>query len=93
MDNLVWAEQEIRDLKERVENLERAVKYAQKKKHPLFEYFEKNWKRKPYPVIDHSLRIDQNLDGTFRFYIHPSNTGGDTLDLVMSETELTKADV
>jgi len=28
MDNLVWAEQEIRDLKERVENLERAVRYA-----------------------------------------------------------------
>lgn len=29
-------------------------------------------------VIDHSLRADLLLNGKIRFYIHPSNTGGDT---------------
>ena len=54
----------------------------------LFKYFQENWDRKPYPVIDHSLRIDRLEDGSFHFYIHPSNTGGITTDFVVSEKEL-----
>jgi len=50
---------------------------------PLFEYFETNWNRKPYPVIDHSLRIEKLADGSFHFYIHPSNTDGITTDFVV----------
>jgi len=54
----------------------------------LFKYFEENWNRKPYPVIDHSLRIDKLPDGSFHFYIHPSNTGENTTDFIISEKEL-----
>lgn len=52
---------------------------------PLFDYFEENWNRSPYPAIDHSLRVDKLEDGSFHFYIHPSNTGGTTTDFIVSE--------
>lgn len=55
----------------------------------LQEYFDKNWKREPYPIIDHSLRIDKTEDGKFTFYIHPSTTGGDTVDFVVDGNQLT----
>jgi len=48
----------------------------------LHDYFEQNWNREPYPVIDHSLRIEKLEDGSFHFYIHPSNTSGITTDFV-----------
>jgi hypothetical protein len=54
----------------------------------LFEYFKENWERKPYPVIDHSLRIDRLEDGSFHFYIHPSYTDGITTDFILTEKEL-----
>lgn len=54
----------------------------------LFEYFQSNWERKPYPIIDHSLRIDKNPDGSFRFYIHPSNTSGITSDFTVTPEEV-----
>lgn len=49
----------------------------------LFDYFEENWNREPYPVIDHALRIDKRADGAFHFYIHPSNTDGITTDFII----------
>lgn len=58
----------------------------------LFEYFQKNWERKPYPVIDHALRVNRLDDGSFHFYIHPSNTDGITTDFIFTENELTKRD-
>lgn len=36
------------------------------------------------PVIDHSLRSERLPDGRIKFYIHPSNVDGDTLDFVVS---------
>jgi hypothetical protein len=50
---------------------------------PLFEYFVQNWNQDPYPVIDHSLRIQKQEDGSFHFYIHPSHQGGVTTDIVV----------
>ncbi len=50
----------------------------------LFDYFEENWNRQPYPIIDHALRIDRLPDGTFHFYIHPANTGGTTTDFLVN---------
>ena len=54
----------------------------------LYEYFQQNWEREPYPVIDHSLRIDRLPDGSFHFYIHPANTSGITTDFISTETEI-----
>jgi hypothetical protein len=54
----------------------------------LFAYFEANWNRTPYPVIDHSLRIDRLPDGTFHFYIHPTNTNGITTDFIVSPDDI-----
>ena len=51
----------------------------------LQEYFQENWDRKPYPVIDHLLRIDKLPDGSFHFYIHPANTDGITTDFIANE--------
>jgi len=51
----------------------------------LFEYFKQNWNREPCPVIDHALRINLEADGSFSFYIHPSNTSGITTDFILSE--------
>lgn len=56
----------------------------------LFDYFQENWGRKPWPVIDHSLRIERLEDGSFHFYIHPSNTGGITTDFILSADKLSK---
>lgn len=56
----------------------------------LFEYFQSNWDRKPWPVIDHALRIDRLEDGSFHFYIHPSNTDGVTSDFILSADSLSK---
>ncbi len=54
----------------------------------LHDYFEENWNRQPYPVIDHSIRVDRLPDGTFHFYIHPSNTDGVTTDFIVSTTDI-----
>lgn len=54
----------------------------------LFKYFQENWDRKPYPVIDHALRIDKLEDGSFHFYIHPSNTDGTTTDFIVTENDI-----
>jgi len=54
----------------------------------LFDYFQQNWERSPYPVIDHSIRITKELDGSFTFYIHPSNTDGTTTDFVCTKEDL-----
>lgn len=54
----------------------------------LFEYFKINWDRKPYPVVDHSLRMNQEADGSFTFYIHPANTDGVTSDFVVTITDI-----
>ena len=54
----------------------------------LYRYFQENWERNPFPVIDHSIRIQKELDGSFTFYIHPSNVGGNTLDFVCTEEDL-----
>jgi hypothetical protein len=54
----------------------------------LSDYFEENWNRKPFSVIDHALRIHKELDGTFSFYIHPANTDGTTTDFIVSEKEI-----
>lgn len=56
----------------------------------LFDYFQENWNRKPYPVIDHALRIQLLEDGSFHFYIHPSNTDGITTDFIITEETLKK---
>jgi hypothetical protein len=50
----------------------------------LFNYFEENWNREPYPVIDHTLRVNKLEDGTFHFYIHPSNADGITTDFIVT---------
>jgi hypothetical protein len=55
----------------------------------LFEYFEENWNRNPYPVIDHALRVDRLPDGSFHFYIHPANTGGTTTDFIVTSESIT----
>lgn len=103
MDNLVWAELKIRELLERVEKLLKRVEKLERQleghsvvttgvnspapSNPLHGYFQRNWTRTPYPVIDHALRIEQNLDGSFHFYIHPQHTSGETLDFIVTETE------
>jgi hypothetical protein len=51
----------------------------------LFEYCLRAWDRSPHPAIDHALRIFRNEDGTFHFYVHPSNVSGDTADFIVSE--------
>jgi len=59
----------------------------------LFEYFQENWNRQPFPVIDHSLRIEKRGDGSFHFYIHPSHFGGITSDFVVTEDETRPLDM
>lgn len=54
----------------------------------LHQYFEENWNRIPYPVIDHALRVDRLPDGTFHFYIHPATTGGTTTDFIVSVNDI-----
>lgn len=50
----------------------------------LHEYFKENWNREPHSLIDHSIRIDLLPDGTFHFYIHPTNNSGTTCDYIVS---------
>ena len=38
--------------------------------------------------IDHSLRAQIGSDGHPRFYIHPSNVSGETLDFVVTDNQL-----
>lgn len=48
----------------------------------LEDYFRKQtvvYVGKVYPAIDHSLRCEI-FDGGVRFYIHPANSSGDTLN-------------
>ncbi len=54
----------------------------------LYAYFEENWLRLPYPVIDHALRIEKLPDGTFHFYIHPADVSGITIDFIVSKDGL-----
>lgn len=54
----------------------------------LQEYFQKNWDRVPYPVIDHAVRAERGADGCFRFYIHPAMTDGDTVDFLVRGNKL-----
>lgn len=54
----------------------------------LFEYFEEAWNRKPFPVIDHALRVDKRDDGSFHFYIHPANTSGTTMDFIVTADQI-----
>jgi hypothetical protein len=48
----------------------------------LEEYF-----RKQAPAIDHALRVEL-CDGYVRFYIHPTNVGGDTVNFEVHGNEL-----
>lgn len=58
----------------------------------LEEYFRKQTitvNGTVYPAIDHALRVTV-ADGIVHFYIHPANTGGDTVDFeVQGNTLLT----
>lgn len=58
----------------------------------LQEYFEENYERKPFPIIDHSLRVAPRVDSEgrrfFEFYIHPSNTDGITPDFEVKGNEV-----
>lgn len=54
----------------------------------LLAYFQENWDRKPYPVIDHAIRAQRLEDGTFHFYIHPAHAHGVTTDFIVSETDV-----
>lgn len=54
----------------------------------LFEYFRKNWEHKPFPIIDHALRIHRLDDGSIHFYIHPGYQPGETLDFIVTADEL-----
>jgi hypothetical protein len=50
----------------------------------LHEYFDYHSNQEPYPIIDHALRVNRLPDGSFHFYIHPANTNGITVDLVVT---------
>lgn len=39
-------------------------------------------------VIDHSIRAEIGKDGNPRFYIHPANVSGETLDFVVTNNQL-----
>lgn len=39
-------------------------------------------------VIDHSIRAEIAKDGNPRFYIHPANVSGETLDFVVTKNQL-----
>lgn len=39
-------------------------------------------------VIDHSIRAEIGKDGNPRFYIHPANVSGETLDFVVTKNQL-----
>lgn len=54
----------------------------------FLEYCEQNWSRKPYPIIDHALRINRRPDGTFEFYIHPSKADGITSDFIVDNSSV-----
>jgi hypothetical protein len=62
--------------------------FLEDKMRTLHEYFEVNWNRNPYPVIEHLLRINKEPDGTFSFYIHPTNTDGVTTDFIATDKEV-----
>ena len=90
MDDLVWAEQEIRELKERVEKLEAKLGQgvvAPEPSNPLYEYFHGNWTFGSHPVIDFALHVNRNLDGTYHIYIHPQHVSGKALDFTVTPTE------
>lgn len=56
----------------------------------LEEYLRKNAMRQdPHPVIDHSIRCIVDLDKGIRFYIHPQNANGDTIDFWVNANKLT----
>ena len=51
----------------------------------LQQYLENNCKR---GVIDHAIRAEIGEDGNPRFYIHPANVSGVTLDFVVTQNQL-----
>ncbi|MGH2505841.1 MAG: hypothetical protein ACRDHZ_00240 [Ktedonobacteraceae bacterium] len=40
------------------------------------------------PVSDHALRVSRDPDGSIRFYIHPANVDGDTVDFYVTGNKL-----
>lgn len=58
----------------------------------LEEYFRKQFATQrtgePYQVIDHALRCEF-AEGVVRFYIHPANVSGDTVDFEVRGNVLT----
>lgn len=51
----------------------------------LEQYLKSNCERQ---VIDHAIRAEIGKDGNPRFYIHPANVSGDTLDFVVTKNQL-----
>jgi len=48
----------------------------------LFKYLRRNIKN---GVIDFAIRAQEDPVGTVKFYIHPANESGDTLDFLLWE--------
>lgn len=56
----------------------------------LEEYLRMNaYRNDPHGIIDHSIRAIIDGDKGIRFYIHPQNVNGDTLDFWVIGNELT----
>lgn len=51
----------------------------------LEQYLKSNCERQ---VIDHAIRAEIGKDGNPRFYIHPANVSGETLDFVVTKNQL-----
>ncbi len=51
----------------------------------LEEYLKSNCDRQ---IIDHLIRAEIGNDGKPRFYIHPANASGETLDFVVTKNQL-----
>lgn len=51
----------------------------------LEQYLKTNCERQ---VTDHSIRAEIGTDGNPRFYIHPANVSGETLDFVVTKNQL-----
>lgn len=43
-------------------------------------------------VIDHHLRVSRDINGGLRFYIHPLEAGGETLDFYVIENSVIQDD-
>ena len=59
----------------------------------LEEYFRANLERTdPHPIIDHVVRVQEEGD-RLRFYIHPADANGDTLDFYIDGDKLLLIDL